>query len=190
MSVEPNSQDSHPTVALIRTGRSNDTLQIRFDNESDSTCTLVSVQGNNRINFLSKITGIFSKFNLEVVDATISTDMEEQNCDVFKVRRSDGSKLTVDNFDVLIESFQVACSATAKSVLPAIYGNVVSATQPGVLFTSSMYSVSEDNATTLEASAFEVAQAAANLATLEREMVQSQIICEGEKKTDFEDKTT
>ena len=48
-----------------------------------------------------------------------------------------------------------------------------------------MYSVSEDNATTLEASAFEVAQAAANLATLEREMVQLQIICKGEKKQEI-----
>merc|ERR1719313_2959944 len=143
---------SHSTVALISNGTGNDVLEVRFDNETDPNCTVIYVQGSNRTNFLSRITGVFSKFNLEVVDATINTDIEDRNCDVFKIRRSDGSKLPIDNFSMVVESFQAACNTTAKSVLPAIYGTATSVLQSGVLFTSALYSVSEDNATTLEAS--------------------------------------
>lgn len=147
-------------------------LELKFDNESDPRNTVVTVTGYNQINFLNKLTGVFGSFNIEVVEATISTDSDGGVRDVFRVRKFEGGgKVPESEFAVLEKACIETCSTTSKSSMPAIYGDIRPQSASRLEESLQMNAVSEDNASALEMAAFELAQAASALAVLERELM-------------------
>lgn len=142
-------------------------LEVIFDNESDKDCTMITIQGQDRSDLLMTITGALAACEVTVCSASITSD-DGVVKDVFRVRTMDNRKVPEEQWETLKERIVALTSSSSRSGKPAIYG-IVAAAEVSRL--RPLTSASADEASKLELAAAEMAQAAAHLVDLEREIV-------------------
>lgn len=79
-----------PLLSIDASGEA--VLQIVFDNESDPSCTVVTVEGKDKAHLLISLAGALSSAGLTVVSASIHSD-DGRVLDVFHVQDMDGKKV-------------------------------------------------------------------------------------------------
>lgn len=164
-------------------------VDVELDNQSDQQSTTVRITGSNRPGLLMSVAQAFQALNLQVVDAMIKTDPEGQVADVFRITDAKGRKIEEQDWDSIRQQVEAACVASNQSSLPDIYGVSMNSTDRlghgG--FIEEMKQGSRDGsqgsvdgnlvpmpstASALELAAANMADAAARLVAIEREMEQ------------------
>lgn len=158
-------------------------INIEFDNESDGTATVVTIEGKDQSGLLVSVTGAFSALDLTVLDAMIKTTDDGTVLDVFRVTSKSGTQLPETVWEGVREYVLTTCMTLSnKSSMPLIYG----ATSPmfekqkekkgtvaggaGSLMSEDLASTYETAASRLEQAAAEMSSAAAALVIKEREL--------------------
>ncbi|KAG2436035.1 hypothetical protein HYH02_011747 [Chlamydomonas schloesseri] len=145
-----------------------DGLDIMFDNNSDAECTVVTVEGKDKAHLLMSLTGGFSTAGLTVISASITSD-DGRVLDVFRVQTADGKKVPEDQFPSVREHILSVTATTSRSSMPAIYGIVAAAEVERLKPLRSQSTQNDVDA--LELAAAEMAQAAAELVSTERDII-------------------
>jgi len=154
-------------LASIDASESTKEFRISFDNDTDPDYTTVSVEGTDQTNLLITLTGAFASAGLTVASANILSE-DGRVCDVFKVLK-DGKKVSEEMFGEAMLHIQEATAGSSRSSRPAIYGIVAAAEVERLRPLGS--AESQDEVATLELAAAEMAQAAAELVAVEREIL-------------------
>ena len=146
-----------PAEALASMADSGDgEMKVSFDNTSDPTLTVITVEGLDRRNLLITLTGALSSAGLEIMSASITSE-DGKVKDVFKVQTSEGRKqLPEVDFEELREEIIKLTSSSSQSSRPAIYGIIAAAEVDRLRPLSGTASQSE--VATLELAAAEMAQ--------------------------------
>jgi len=155
-------------VILAAFGKSSPRLNIDFDNSVDETATVISIEGETKSNLLLSVAGAFSTMNIQVLDAMVKTTEDGTVMDVFRVTKEGGGQIDAKDFDDVRGQINTACQFSEKSSQPAIYG--VAAAAEVQRLRPLAGSATEAAANQLELAAAEMAQAAASLVTLERDI--------------------
>lgn len=159
-----------PAEALASIADSGDSeMKVTFDNASDPTLTIITIEGLDRRNLLITLTGALSSAGLEIMSASINSE-EGKVKDVFKVQTTaDKKQLPESQFESLKEEIVKLTSSSSQSSRPAIYGIIAAAEVDRLRPLSG--SASQSEVATLELAAAEMAQAAAELVATEREIL-------------------
>ena len=162
--------------------------------------TVITITGQNEPGLLLTTTTVFSALDITVADATISTTDDGRVLDVFRVCRG-GKRIPEAEFPEIQKNILQArpgragrgrggrwggerllrcrarppclqvVSRSNKSSKPAIYG-AIAAAEAQRLTVNGVSDVSEDATASLELAAAELAAAAAQLVSVEREIMQ------------------
>jgi alpha-amylase len=73
-----------------------DALQVIIDNNSDTECTVITVEGKDQPHLLMSLSGAFTTAGFTVVSASITSD-DGRVLDVFRVQTSEQAKVRVSN---------------------------------------------------------------------------------------------
>mmetsp|Transcript_13195 Transcript_13195/g.27873 ORF Transcript_13195/g.27873 Transcript_13195/m.27873 type:complete len:729 (-) Transcript_13195:1725-3911(-) len=171
-------------------------LVIDFDNESDASATIVSIEGENQADLLVSVTGAFSALDLTVLDAMIKTE-EGRVMDVFRVITGTGKQIEETEWGSVRDHILGACSASSRSNKPAIFGRAAESEETKQRPMMSVAAVEEElsnienTATELEAAAKDMQQSAADLVRIEQELAEtkkaaSAVAVDGEGKLSSE----
>lgn len=153
---------------MLATLGDGDPLHISFDNVSDAECTVIRIEGKDRTDLLMSLTGAFTTAGVAVLSASILTE-DGVVTDVFRVQGMEGGKVPESNWDNVRQVILDTTSSSNRSSKPAIYGMVAAAEVRRLRPLSG--TLAQNDAAALELAAAEMAQAAADLVTLEREIV-------------------
>eukprot|EP01025_Chloroclados_australasicus_P036479 TRINITY_DN3719_c0_g3_i1.p1 TRINITY_DN3719_c0_g3~~TRINITY_DN3719_c0_g3_i1.p1 ORF type:complete len:698 (-),score=116.69 TRINITY_DN3719_c0_g3_i1:415-2508(-) len=144
-------------------------LEIEFLDNDEFTELRVTGPDEDQ-NLLLLVTGALNSLDLTVVQAQINTDGESGVVkDVFYIVDKDGNKLAKDRYDETREHILRLTAGSSRSRKPAIYG-IAAAAEVTRLRPLSL-EATEGGAAALELAAAEMAQAAAGLVQVERQIV-------------------
>jgi len=152
------------------------TLHVKIDNESDPECTVLTVEGKDQPHLLMTLSGALTTAGYLVVTADISNH-DGRVFDVFHIQMEDGNqKIPESKFKELKQLILSMTSTTSnRSGMPAIYGVVAAAEVERLKPLSELSGVAaKGEVSSLELTAAEMAQAAANLVAQEREILDLQ----------------
>lgn len=144
-------------------------LTISFDNASDSEATVLNISGQDQSDLLMQLTGALAALELHVLAATIKTTDDGQVLDVFRVVDKKGKKLQESTWNAISDQILVFAAASSRSGKPAIYGVAAQAELQRIRPMPDGSNL-ESDALQLELAAAEMAQAAAALVSIEREI--------------------
>lgn len=133
-------------------------------------CTVITVEGKDQGQLLMSLTGAFSSAGVLVVSASIQSD-DGRILDVFRVQTTDGKKLEETRFDDVRQRIIDLAASSSRSSKPAIYGIVAAAEVERLRPLSASGSGARNEVQSLELTAAEMAQAAADLVSKEREIL-------------------
>jgi len=147
-------------------------LLVEFDNDEDPDATVIRVSGQDKSDLLMALTGAFNSLDLRVCSASISSTDDGAVMDVFHVTDMQDKKVPESDFETIKGSLLTICASTSRSSKPAIYGLAAEAEIRRLRPLSTTPAALEGDAAALELAAAEMAQAAANLVSLEREIIE------------------
>lgn len=147
-------------------------LCITLDNSADDEATVLSVSGQDQSGLLMQLTGALSALDLKVVAATVETTGDGQVLDMFRVKDPSGSKVPQSQWRTIRDQILDFAAASSRSGKPAIYGIAATAELQRIRPTQDGTAL-ESDALSLEVAAAEMAQAAAALVSLERELARA-----------------
>lgn len=153
----------------VRTAAVSTSEDVDVTCEDNTNSTVVCVRSPPGKNMLMALTGVFSYLDLQVISASIKTAESGEITDEFIVQTSDGGKVPETIHSRLIREIQSVISSSSQSNIPAIYGMAAAAEVKRLRPMSS--EIAEGDAEQLELAAAEMAQSAATLVQLERELV-------------------
>lgn len=140
-----------------------------MDIKDDGDVTVITVTASDQGGLLMGLTGVFSALDISVLTASIRTQDDGTVSDEFRVQTRDGEKLPDSMLEMLKEEITKVLSSSMQSNMPAIYGMAAAAEVKRLRPLSSQ--ATEGDAAQLELAAAEMAQSAASLVRLEREIV-------------------
>jgi alpha-amylase len=77
---------------------SSEALQVIIDNNSDTECTVITVEGKDQPHLLMSLSGAFTTAGFTVVSASITSD-DGRVLDVFRVQTADQTKVSLTRVD-------------------------------------------------------------------------------------------
>mmetsp|Transcript_26573 Transcript_26573/g.67656 ORF Transcript_26573/g.67656 Transcript_26573/m.67656 type:complete len:709 (-) Transcript_26573:349-2475(-) len=147
-----------------------DALQVVIDNQSDAECTVVTVEGKDQPHLLMSLSGAFTTAGYAVVSASISSD-DGRVLDVFRVQTAEQKKIPETKFQE-VKDLIITMTSSNRSGRPAIYGIVAAAEVERLRPLSNVSdAAAASEVQSLELTAAEMAQAAADLVAREREIL-------------------
>lgn len=147
-------------------------LLVEFDNEEDPDATVIRVTGQDKTDLLMALTGGFNSLDLRVNSASISSNNDEGRVmDVFHITTASDQQIPESEFDSIKSHLLAICASTSRSSKPAIYGLAAEAEVRRLRPLSTSPAAMEGDAAALELAAAEMAQAAAHLVSLERDII-------------------
>uniref|UniRef100_A0A061QGW0 alpha-amylase n=1 Tax=Tetraselmis sp. GSL018 TaxID=582737 RepID=A0A061QGW0_9CHLO len=155
------------------TGSMEEDVSITMRNDPDDEMTVIEILGKNDKEFLMKITGALGSLDLQVHSATIETKENGAVNDVFRVTDANREKIPDENFNYVRDQLFAAIRSTSMSGfgsrLPVIYGMAAAAEVERLRPLSEQNG--DNSAAALELAAAEMSQAAANLVSIERDII-------------------
>ncbi|KAJ9522786.1 hypothetical protein QJQ45_019818 [Haematococcus lacustris] len=146
-------------------------LQVIIDNNSDTECTVITVEGKDQPHLLMSLSGAFTTAGFTVVSASIASD-DGRVLDVFRVQTPDTKKLPESKFQEVKDLILSMTATSSRSGRPAIYGIVAAAEVERLRPLSNLSGqAAASEVQSLELTAAEMAQAAADLVAREREIL-------------------
>ncbi len=98
-----------------------DSLQVIIDNEIDSECTVITVEGKDQPHLLMSLSGAFTTAGFKVVSASITSD-DGRVLDVFRIQSAQGKKVSRARSGISLQCRQCtarvarACTLLAPSM--------------------------------------------------------------------------
>lgn len=143
-------------------------VAVEFSNTEDPQCTVIKLRGRTDTALLMQITAVFTAADVAVSSASINSGSEGTVLDEFRVTDAKGDKLPEEHWGLLRDQLLSVLGGSLRSSKPMIFGIP---TAEGAGEAAAPRVASLDDANALENAAAEMAQAAAALVAMEREIV-------------------
>ena len=171
---------SHKNTAILKTRKtkaaaqlqdssSKSELSVQFSNDKHEQCTVVTICSPNKASLLVDLTTTFEAKHLLATTAEMSSMPDGDVCNIFHVTDENGNKLSEDQWPELEQQLLQVLLRSSRSSMPAIHGVRFQEEELPSTFTS------EADAAALEVAASEMAEAAASLVCIERELTKEPI---------------
>jgi len=137
--------------------------QLYFSNKEDATCTVMNICGRNETSLLMKLTSVLESKEIFVSSANLNTKQEGLVCNIFRITDAQGNQISEDKWDELESELLQLMKESSKSSKPAIHGEAQPDDKLSILKAGDIVA--------LELAAAEMANAAADLVSIERELM-------------------
>eukprot|EP00889_Picochlorum_renovo_P002336 jgi/Picre1/29366/NNA_004756.t1 len=136
---------------------------LSFSNSADDSCTVMNVCGRNDTVLLMQLTALLETKGIVVASANLNAFEHGAVCNVFRITEIDGAKVSEERWKDLEPDLLKLLNKSSKSLKPAIHGALQMEDRSTI--------IKESDIVALEAAAAEMANAAAELVSIEREII-------------------